>query len=475
VSILRERHARMLVTIGPASNSPEMLKKLVEAGADAFRLNFSHGSHDLHAKVIGHIRKIEEDLNHPITILQDLQGPKIRLGEMTGPQTLEGGDTFILDDDPKAGDKTRAHLPHPEIMEVLKAGDKIYINDGLVRLKVTEANPKKVTCEVTSGGVINSRKGVNLPGVDLPISSITQKDWEDLEFGLTQDIDWVAVSFVQRKEDVEQVKEKVNGKALVMAKIEMPNAVERIDSIIDVTDGIMVARGDLGVEMPLEEVPSIQKRLIRKCREAGKPIVVATQMLESMIHNPTPTRAEVSDVANATFEGADALMLSAESAAGNYPLEAVSMMSSIIMRVESSSAWQPLMEARHKLDLEDVSDAITRAAFTTASAIKAGLIVTFTESGATALRMSRQRPTQPILMVTPHKSTARKLGLGWGLHRFVGTEPYTQEDLVRIAIEGAEAEGLIQDGECIVITAGIPFGQSGSTNFLRVVNYSKRD
>ena len=469
MSFLRTRHAKMLITIGPASNSKETLKELVIAGADAFRLNFSHGSHEDHAKVVKYIREIEQELNISLAILQDLQGPKIRLGTFDEAQVLKTGDTFILDNDKTPGDATRCYLPHPEILDVLTVGDKIYINDGLVRLTVKDTDEGRVLCDVIAGGPVSNRKGVNLPGVDLPISSITEKDWEDLAFGMKAGVDWVAVSFVQKPEDVIEVREKIAGRAAVIAKIEMPNAVDRIEAILAETDGIMVARGDLGIEVPLEEVPSIQKRLIRLCREAGKPVVVATQMLESMINSPMPTRAEVSDVANATFEGADALMLSAESAAGKYPVEAVETMSKVIERVESSSAWQPLIDVHHPAPTIQTADAITVAACGISDVIDAKAIVSFTESGFTACRASRQRPTQPILTVTPYEKVARKLALYWGLHCCLGDVPVNQDDMVRIATKAVLRSTVAQIDDQVVLTSGVPFGQSGTTNMIRVV------
>jgi pyruvate kinase len=469
---LRKRHARILATVGPASNNPKTLEKLVEAGVDAFRLNFSHGDHEDKANVVKHIRAIEKKRGYPIAILQDLQGPKIRLGIFKDDLKfdLKTGDRFTVDSSTEEGDKTRCQLPHPEILAALKEGDKIFINDGTVRLEIVETSEGKAVCEVTDGGTVSSRKGVNLPGVELPISSITSKDWKDLEFGLKQDVDWVAISFVQRADDIHALRKKTGDKVHIMAKIETPGAVERIDEIIEAADGIMVARGDLGVEVPLEDVPVIQKRLITKCREAGKPVVVATQMLESMITNAMPTRAEVTDVANATYEGADALMLSAESAAGAHPVKAVKTMNDIICRVEQSSDWQPLMDAHHAECDATTSDAITNAAYYTADVAEATAIVTFTESGSTALRMSRQRPICPIIALTPHDKVARRLILGWGLNCKVTPNPKTQEDLETLSVEAIKSFGLgRRGGDSLVLTAGLPFGKTGTTNMLRVV------
>ncbi len=472
MSNLRDRHAKILATVGPASSSPEMLEKLALAGVDAFRLNFSHGDYAVHEANINNIRALEEKLGKPITILQDLQGPKIRLGEFADGMSyeLQVGDTFQIDGDKTPGDKSRCHMPHPEILAVLNVGDNIFINDGIVRLNIKAKSGDTLTCEVFEGGTISSRKGINLPGVDLPISSITEKDWKDLEFGLKMGVDWVAISFVQKEDDVLDVKKRVGDQAGVIAKIEMPNAVKRIDAIIKAADGIMVARGDLGVECPIEDVPSIQKRLIRKCRSAGIPVIVATQMLESMIENASPTRAEVSDVANATFEGADVLMLSAESAAGKHPERAVQTMDRVIKRAEDSSAWRSLVDARYTKTESNTGDAITHAAAETAEVLHAKAIVTFTEHGSTALRMSRQRPKQTILALTPHIKTARRINLAWGLNCQVKENPTDQESLVILAENGAKDAGIVQKGDQIVLTAGLPFGIAGTTNMIRVLN-----
>ena len=469
--MLRKRHAKILATLGPASADYDTMVRLVEAGVDAFRLNFSHGSHDDHRRNVENIRKIEEKLGTPIAILQDLQGPKIRLGTFEGdaPQTLKIGEKFRLDGDQTPGTGQRVHMPHPEIINVLKVGDPVYINDGLVRLKVIEKGSDFVICEVIAGGVVSNRKGVNLPGVDLPMSAMTPKDHKDLKLGLELGVDWVALSFVQRPEDVNELRGIVGNSVGIMSKIEMPNAVKRIDQIIALSDAIMVARGDLGVEMPIEEVPAIQKKLIRKCREQGKPVVVATQMLESMTQNPSPTRAEASDVANAAYEGADVLMLSAESASGAYPVEAVAMMDSIIKRVEASSAWRPLMDARHPEPEPEIGDSITSAAHMVAESVDACCIVTFTSSGSTAVRMSRQRPIQPVLMLTPNLHTARRLIMAWGLHCRVAPDPTNIDEMVNIAVDRVQAEAIGQKGRHVVLTAGVPFGVPGSTNMLRVV------
>lgn len=467
---MRQRQARILATVGPASASKDMLKKLAVAGADGFRLNFSHGDHKVHKKTYQTIRDLEHELGRSIAILQDLQGPKIRLGEMAEPVTLTQGKTFVLDSNTDAGDETRAHLPHPDILKLLNEGHHIYINDGLVKLRVTEKRADgSVVCTVLTTGTISSRKGVNLPDVDLPVSAMTEKDRKDLEFGLSLGVDWVAVSFVQKADDVLEVKKIVDGRAGVLAKIEKPNAVNRIDDIIAVSDAIMVARGDLGVEVPLEEVPSIQKRLIRKCRERGKPVIVATQMLESMVKNASPTRAEVSDVANATYEGADTLMLSAETASGDHPVAAVETMDRVIQRVERSSAWRPLVDARG-VDVQPVmQDAICNAAYEVASSLDTAAIVTFTESGTTSIRMSRQRPEVPILVLTPYERTARRLSLTWGLNTMVTRSPENDKQMSKAAVRAVAEAGLAHRGTFAVLVAGVPFGITGTTNMVYVV------
>lgn len=462
------RRTKMLATLGPASTSLDVLRGFVLAGLSGVRLNFSHGTHADHRQTLNMLKTLQAEMGYPITILQDLQGPKIRLGEVDGAVTLQAGKVFTLDDSDKPGDEERACLPHPQVLDALKVGDRVYINDGQVRLKVTSVDAHQAVCEVIAGGVISSRKGVNLPGVDLPFSALTDKDREDLAFGLENKVDWVALSFVQRPQDIREAREIIGDRAAIMAKIELPKAVERIEGIVEEADGIMIARGDLGVELPLEEVPAIQKKIIRICRDAGKPVVVATQMLESMIHNASPTRAEVSDVANAVYEGADCLMLSAETAAGAHPEAAVTTMASIIHRVEHSSALWPLLDARAPEVVAGTPDAISAAACYTAKMVNACAIVTFTEFGATALRLNRWRPEQPLLAVTPHAKTAQGLTFSWGLKTVVSEPPMDTDQLVEFALTAVKKSGLGNAGDTVVITAGIPFGKAGGTNLLRI-------
>jgi len=462
------RHAKILATLGPASNSATMIRELIIAGANGFRLNFSHGDHALHRKTYAQVREISAELGVHVTILQDLQGPKIRLGEVEPDTTLTTNQPFELDCTNQVGTSQRAPLPHPDILAALKPGHRVFINDGLVKLQVTAATANKVTCTVLAGGIISSRKGVNLPDVELPVSALSSKDKEDLKLGLELGVDWVALSFVQRPEDIIEAQNIINGQARIMAKIELPTALKKLEEITQLADGIMVARGDLGVEIPLPEVPAIQKKIIRLCRDAGKPVVVATQMLESMITNASPTRAEVSDVANATYEGADTLMLSAESAAGNYPAEAVQMMQDIITRVEASSAWGPLMDARVPTPTPNTQDALTSAACNTANTIKAEAIITFTQSGSTALRVARWRPNQPILALTSTPEIAHQMGLLWGTTAEAVNVPTNADEMVDMAKSSALKAGLTRGP--LVVLAGLPFGQTGSTNLLRVID-----
>ena len=398
----RHRRVKIVATLGPASASPEMIRALFEAGADVFRLNFSHGSHAEHAERVAIIRALERESGRPIGILVDLQGPKLRIGAMAdGPVELAAGAAYRLDLTDAPGDATRVSLPHPEIFEALNEGTDLLLDDGKIRLRVTAHGADFADTEIVTGGVLSDRKGVNVPQVMLALSPITAKDREDLEFGLEQGADWIGLSFVQRPDDVAEARKLVAGRAAIMSKLEKPAAIERLDEIVELSDGVMVARGDLGVELPPEDVPSLQKQIVRACRESGKPVVVATQMLESMISAPAPTRAEASDVATAVYDGADAVMLSAESAAGSYPREAVSMMNRIIERVERDPSYRAIMDAVHPNPEATASDAITAAAAQVANTIRAAAIVPFTTSGSTSLRAARPRPVAPGLSAPP--------------------------------------------------------------------------
>jgi pyruvate kinase len=453
-----------------------MLMTLFEAGADVFRLNMSHGSHDEIAERHRIIREIEHQTGRPIGILADLQGPKLRVGRFAdGPVMLEQGQAFRFDLDDAPGGQTRVQLPHPEIFAALQPGASLLVNDGKIRLTVTACDNESADCEVAVGGEISNNKGVNVPDVVLPLAALTDKDRRDLDYVLTLGVDWLALSFVQRPEDVLEARELIGDhKVAVMVKVEKPACVTRFDEILGLVDGIMVARGDLGVEMPVAELPSLQKRLIRECRRAGKPVIVATQMLESMITSPVPTRAEVSDVANAIYEGTDAVMLSAESAAGDYPVEAVAMMDNIARAVEREENYRRAIDAGPALERTTVADAITAAAREVAEATEVKAICCFTHSGTTALLASRERPTVPILALTPVDATARRLSLAWGLHCVVSPAVDRFKMAVVNAIRAARADDIAGDDDNIIVTAGVPFNVPGTTNILRVAPMDER-
>ncbi len=466
----RGRRAKILATLGPASRDPDMIAALYEAGADVFRLNFSHGSHDDHAASIKAIRALETEIGRPITILMDLQGPKLRVGKFKdGKVVLQQGAAFRLDLTDSVGDEKRASLLHPEIFAALRPGATLLVDDGHLRLKVKSCGKDFAETEVVIGGVISDRKGVNVPDVTLPIPALTDKDKTDLAFGLSQGVDWVALSFVQRPEDVAEVRAAVAGRAGILSKLEKPSALDHLDAIVELSDSIMVARGDLGVEMPMEQVPVLQKRIVRACRKHGKPVVVATQMLESMIKSPVPTRAEASDVATAIYDGVDAVMLSAETASGMFPLRAVAAMHKIIGQVESDPLHTDLMKTGHQETEHSSPAAITAAAGQIAHTLKAAAIVTFTSSGSTTLRAAQERPEAPILCITPSMGAGRRLGLVWGVHAVVGDFIHSVDDIGDVAVKAALDSGIAKDGQSLVITAGMPFGKVGSTNMVRVV------
>ena len=465
----RLRSAKIVATLGPASAAHERIQALFDAGVDVFRLNFSHGTHDDHRRLFDHIRQVESDTGRPIGILADMQGPKLRLGNFAeGRVELAAGAHFRLDLDDRVGDQSRAPLPHPEIFQAIEPGTELLIDDGKVRLKVIESGPDFAETECLVGGTLSNHKGVNVPNVVLPISAVTEKDRADLSFALEQGADWIAFSFVQRPEDVAEGRKLIGNAAGLMVKLEKPAAIGRLQEIIDLSDALMVARGDLGVEMPPEDVPSVQKQIIRACRVAGKPVIVATQMLESMITAPTPTRAEASDVATAVYEGADAVMLSAETAAGKYPVEAAAMMDRIARRVHEDPLYFSELDAGRMAPEHTNRDAISAAACQVADTIGAAAIVSFTSSGATALRAARERPSAPILALTPNLATARRLALLWGAHCVHLADIKNFNDMVQKAVRTAHREGVAKAGERVVITAGVPFGTPGSTNVLRI-------
>ncbi len=465
----RHRNAKIIATLGPASADPDTIHALFQAGADVFRLNFSHGSHADHQRNVSEIRALEQRVGRPIGILMDLQGPKFRIGEFGhGPVDLKAGARFRLDLNDAPGDSHRVHLPHAEILQALEAGHDLLLNDGNIRLKVQRSAPDYVDTEVITGGELSDHKGVNVPGVVIPLSPLTHKDHEDLAFALDQGADWIAQSFVQQPEDIDELRRLVGNQAKLMAKLEKPSAIDALDAIVERFDAVMVARGDLGVELPPERVPAIQKRVLRVCRQRGKPVVVATQMLESMIHAPRPTRAEASDVATAVYDGADAVMLSAETAAGDYPVESVAMMNSIIGQVEQDPAYRELIDASHPEPEATNADAICYALRSITRILPIAATVTYTSSGYSTLRAARERPQAPILSLTPYVATARMLTLAWGVHSVVSKEVERVSDVVNDASQIARTDGFAQRGQPLVIAAGMPFGISGTTNFLRI-------
>ncbi|MDO9708358.1 pyruvate kinase [Paracraurococcus lichenis] len=469
IPLRRRRRTKIVATLGPASSSAEVIERLYRAGADVFRLNFSHGSHADHAERIGIIRAIEEKVGRPIGILADVQGPKLRVGRFQGGRVqLQTGQPFRLDLNPTPGNVSRVQLPHPEIIQAAQIGTTLLLDDGKLRFRVTRVRGDHLETEVVVGGALSDRKGVNVPDVALPIPALTEKDKEDLAFVLERGIEYIGLSFVQRPEDVAEAKRIAGGRAQIMVKMEKPQAVENLDAIIALTDCVMVARGDLGVECPPEEVPLIQKRIVRAAKAAGKPVVVATQMLESMIGSPSPTRAEASDVATAVFDGADAVMLSAETAAGQYPYEAVNMMDRILARVELDADWRRLTDAARPEPEPNSAGAIAAAARQVAHTIKAEAIATFTSTGSTTLRVARERPDCPILGLTASTETARRLAVVWGVHPLLTNEPNSMGDMVNKATRAAVQEGFATAGQEVVVTAGVPFGTPGTTNALRV-------
>ena len=466
----RKRNTKIIATLGPASSDAATIRALYESGADVFRLNFSHGTHDEHRQRYNAIRALEKELGRPIAILLDLQGPKLRLGQFAaGRETLAAGQKFRLDLDPTPGDNRRAPMLHPEIFAAISPGLDLLVDDGKVRLRILSCGPDHAETEVVCAGVVSDRKGVNVPGAILPLSALTGKDRQDLAFGLELGVDWIALSFVQRPEDLVELKSIVGKRAAVMAKLEKPAAIDALDAIVEQADGVMVARGDLGVELPPEQVPVLQKRIVRACREAGKPVVVATQMLESMVASSTPTRAEASDVATAVYDGADAVMLSAESASGAYPVEAVRMMDRIIMSIEGDPLHRKMMDAVGSRRDGSATDAICAAIRTVADTLPVVATVTYTSSGATTLRVAHERPRTPILSLTPNVHVSRRLALVWGVHSACASDPASIEEMVDNASAAAALHGFSVPTLPLVVVAGTPFGVTGSTNLMRIV------
>jgi pyruvate kinase len=465
----RQRRTKVVATLGPASSDQTTIGRLFRAGADVFRINMSHTSRERMRELVAMIRAIEAENSRPIGVLIDLQGPKLRLGTFKNDAAeIDQGQDFSFDTDAAAGDATRVNLPHPEIFAAIKPGDRLLIDDGKLRLVATEASPQRIVARVEVGGKVSNRKGVSLPDTVVPLAALAAKDIADLEAALDSGVDWVALSFIQRPEDVAEAKKITRGRAAVMAKIEKPQAVARLSDILDLADALMVARGDLGVEMPLEKVPGVQKDMTRACRRAGKPVVVATQMLESMIASPVPTRAEVSDVATAIFDGADAIMLSAESAAGQYPVEAVATMNRIAEQVESDAIYLPSLHVLHTEPEATGADAIAAAARQVAETLDLSAIVCWTSSGSTGLRVSRERPQCPIIAISPIISAGRKLSVVWGVHCVIAEDAHDQDDMVERACRLAFKEGFAKAGQRVIVVAGVPLGTPGATNMMRI-------
>jgi len=465
----RSRKVRILATLGPASRSPEMIERLFRAGADAFRVNMSHGAQADHAQTIANIRALEKAVGRPSTILVDLQGPKLRVGTFAdGMAMLKSGASFVLDRDTAPGDANRVCLPHRELFIALEEGSRLLLDDGKLVLRVTSATHDRIETTVEVGGALSNNKGLNVPDVVVPLAALTEKDRSDLAFALDHDIDWVALSFVQRPEDVAEARRMIQGRAALLAKIEKPAALERLEPILELADAVMVARGDLGVELPPQDVPPMQKRIVECARRMGRPVVVATQMLESMIKSPTPTRAEVSDVATAIYDGADAVMLSAESAAGDWPEESVAMMNSIANAVERDPGYAARVHFTETRPDPTTADALAEAAGAIAKTVSAAAIICFTSSGSTARRIARERPSVPLLVLTPKLETARRLGILWGVHAVRTKDVVSFEDMVAKSKRMALRHNMAKAGDRVIVMAGVPFGVPGSTNVLHV-------
>lgn len=472
----RNRRVKIIATLGPSSSDPEVIRRLFEAGADVFRINMSHASHENLTETLRAIRKIEAEAGRPIGILVDLQGPKLRVGNFQSDSaTLAEGALFHFDRNEEPGSSDRVFLPHPEIFEAVEPGHALILDDGKLRMTVKEATPDKITAEVNVGGPLYARKGISLPDTVLPFGAMTDKDRRDLDQAVNLGADWIGLSFVQRGDDVAEARKLSRGRVAIMTKMEKPAAVEHLDAILEQSDALMVARGDLGVEMPLEKVPGLQKRMTRACRRAGKPVVVATQMLESMITAPVPTRAEVSDVATAVFEGADAVMLSAESAAGDYPVEAVSTMDRIAQEVEQDANYDTIVHAQRTEPEATGADAISAAARNVAETLNLAAIVCYTGSGSTGLRAARERPRQPIVALTPIAATGRRLAVVWGLHCVLTSDAEDLDEMVDKACRIAYKEGFAKPGQRIIISAGVPLGTPGATNMLRVAFVGEKE
>jgi pyruvate kinase len=465
----RSRRTKIVATLGPASNAPEMIERLFAAGVDVFRINLSHTPHDAVKKLHAAVRAAEAQFGRPIGILADLQGPKFRIGALEGERVeLPEGASFRFDTTESVGGPERVFLPHPQIFDAVEVGHTLLLDDGKIRMTVTEKKPLSIDATVMVGGMLASRKGISLPDTVLPIGPLTEKDKTDLDFALRLGVDWVALSFVQRGEDVKLARQIIGQAASVMSKIEKPAAISDLDAIVAASDGLMVARGDLGVEMPVERVPGLQKQIVGKSRAAGKPVIVATQMLESMISSPVPTRAEVSDVATAVFDGADAVMLSAESAVGKYPIEAIRTMDRIAVQAENDPSYEAIVHATRTPPLATAADAIAAAAHTVADTLRLACIICYTATGSTALRVARERPGLPVIGLSPVVATGRKLAMAWGVHCVLTGDPENQAAMVRKGCRIAFEEGFAKPGEGVIIVAGVPLGSPGTTNMVRI-------
>ena len=465
-------NTKILATIGPATASKSVLSKLIDAGADAFRFNFSHGTHEEHQERFKIVRELAKQKNRHISIVADMQGPKLRVGQFkNGSVTLKEKQDFVLDLDKTLGNEKRVNLPHVEIFQAVKKGDKLLLNDGNIILQVNKKDDSHIFTTVLVGGKLSDHKGVNLPNITLPISALTEKDIKDLKFALKLGVDWISLSFVQKAQDVKDARKLVGKKALIISKLEKPSAIQELDEIIALSDAIMVARGDLGVECPIQTVPVMQKKIISACRKQAKPVIVATQMLESMINAPTPTRAEVSDVATAVYDMADTVMLSAETAVGSYPVESVSMMHHIIEQVEHDSHFieSTAKNETHTCNLESLG--ITYAAKELSEVLpNVAAIVTFTNSGFTTFSMSKERPDLPIVAITPNENVANRMGIVWGVRAVVDPKVFKNFDMIEdIASKHVKSLGIGKKGECIITTAGYPFGQTLMTNLLHTI------
>lgn len=469
----RSRKVKILATVGPASRDPDMLERLFKSGADAFRVNMSHGEHEDHGATIKAIRALERKYKRPIAIFADLQGPKLRVGKFeNGEALIKHGARFTLDRKKEPGNEKRVQLPHPELFGLLQKGQRLLINDGKIRLLVKEAGEEEIVCTAEVGGVISDRKGVNVPDAEIPIPALTEKDRRDLAFAISQGADWIGLSFVQRPDDLAEARRLMGGRGALCAKIEKPMAVRRLSEILELADGIMVARGDLGVELNPEEVPPLQKKIVNDTRTAGKPVIVATQMLESMIESPAPTRAEVSDVANAVYDGADAVMLSAETAAGDWPEESVRIMDRIAHQVERDEAYLPRVRFLDTPPDETTADALAHSCMTIADTVAINAITVFTGSGSTARRVSRERPSVPLMVLTPSIVTARRVALLWGAHAVATKDIGSFEEMIAKGKRMALRHGFGEAGSKLIALAGVPFGTPGSTNLLHVVTLS---